>query len=285
MTKTMRTLIGIVIAVFLVSLVTYTVDETEQVIILQFGKPVGMVNNAGLKFKLPPPFNTIERFEKRLLIYDSPPNIVVTQDKKNLVVDSYARWQIVDPLLFRQTVRTESGAQARLDDIIYSDLLQELGQHEMEEVVSENREDIMVAVTRYANEKAKDFGLEILDVRIKRTDLPRENEDAIFRRMRAERMRIANLYRSEGEEEALKIRAEADKQIKVIMADAYKESQILRGEAEAIAVKTYADAFNKDPDFYEFFRTLQMYENALDENTTLVLPPDSEVYKYLKSSK
>ncbi len=282
MKKLRNTLIAIIIALILVSFVTYKVDETEQVLVLQFGKPLRIVTDAGLNFKLPPPFNTIERFEKRLLIYDTPPNIVVTRDKKNMVVDSYARWRIIKPLLFRQTVRTEASAQARLDDIIYSDLLQELGKHDLEEIVSANRDAIMTNVTKAADKKSRDFGIEILDVRIKRTDLPPENEDAIYRRMRAERMRIGNLYRSEGEEEALKIRAEADKQVKMILAEAYKQSQIIRGEAEAEAIRIYAGAFNRDESFYEFSRTLEMYRKALDENTTIVLPTDTELFKFFK---
>ena len=282
MNTTIRILIGIAVTLILVSLITYTVDETEQVLVLQFGKPLNAVSEPGIHFKLPPPFRTIERFERRLLIYDSPPNIVVTQDKKNMVIDSFARWRITDPLLFRQTVRTESGAQARLDDLIYSDLLRELGQHEMEDIVSSNRDQIMSAVTTSANEKSLDYGIEVLDVRIKRTDLPPENEDAIYRRMRAERQRIANLYRSEGEEEAQILRSTADKEIKVIKAEAYRKAQVIRGEAEAQAITIYAEAFNRDPDFYDSSRTLEMYLTALDENTTLVLPPNTELFKYLK---
>jgi modulator of FtsH protease HflC len=282
MNTTLRVLIGFAVTLILVSLITYTVDETEQVLVLQFGKPLIAVSDPGIHFKLPPPFRTIERFERRLLIYDSPPNIVVTQDKKNMVIDSFARWRITDPLLFRQTVRTEAGAQARLDDLIYSDLLRELGQHEMEDIVSSNRDQIMNAVTTSANDKSLDYGIEVLDVRIKRTDLPPENEDAIYRRMRAERQRIANLYRSEGEEEAQILRSTADKEIKVIKAEAYRKAQIIRGEAEAQAITIYAEAFNRDPDFYDFSRTLEMYRTALDENTTLVLPPNTELFKYLK---
>lgn len=281
--KTLRNLVIVIVVLgILVSLVTFKVDETQQALVLQFGKPLDMINTPGLHFKLPPPFNTIEMFEKRLLVYDSAPNIVVTQDKKNLVVDAFARWRIVDPLLFRQTVRTEAGAQARLDDIIYSDLLQELGQHDLEEIVSVNREIIMDSVTVGASVKAADYGIEVQDVRIKRTDLPEENEDAIFRRMKEERKRIANLYRSEGEEEALKIRSEADKQVKVILADSYKTSQVIRGKAEAEAIGVYAKAFNRDPEFFEFARTLEMYGKILDEKTTLVLPVEGELMKYLK---
>lgn len=283
MTKPLRTvIIAIIVLGVIAGLVTFKVDETQQALILQFGKPLDMINDPGLHFKLPPPFNSIEMFEKRLLIYDSAPNIVVTQDKKNLVVDAFARWRIVDPLLFRQTVRTEGGAQARLDDIIYSDLLQELGQHDLEEIVSVNREIIMDAVTAGATVKAADYGIEVLDVRIKRTDLPEENEDAIYRRMKEERKRIANLYRSEGEEEALKIRSEADRQVKVILADSYKESQIIRGKAEAEAIGVYANAFNRDPEFFEFSRSLEMYKKILDDKTTLVLPAESDLLKYLK---
>ena len=282
MSKLTRYLLAAAIVLFLFEVVTYTVNETEQVIVLQFGKPLRTVTSPGLHLKLPPPFNTVERFEKRLLVYDTPPNVVVTEDKKNLVVDSYTRWQIIDPLLFRQTVRTEGGAQARLDDIIYSDLLRELGQHDLQEIVSENRDSIMVAVTMESDKKSRDYGIRVLDVRIKRTDLPKENEEAIYRRMRAERKRIANLYRSEGDEEARKTRAEADKQVKVILADAYRQAQIIRGKAEAKAIAIYADAFNRDPEFYQFSRTLEMYKKALDDQTTIVLPPNTELFKYLK---
>ncbi len=282
MNKLTRYLLAAAIVLFLFEVVTYTVNETEQVIVLQFGKPLRTVTSPGLHMKLPPPFNTVERFEKRLLVYDTPPNVVVTEDKKNLVVDSYTRWQIIDPLLFRQTVRTEGGAQARLDDIIYSDLLRELGQHDLQEIVSENRDSIMVAVTMESDKKSRDYGIRVLDVRIKRTDLPKENEEAIYRRMRAERKRIANLYRSEGDEEARKTRAEADKQVKVILADAYRQAQITRGKAEAKAIAIYADAFNRDPEFYQFSRTLEMYKKALDDQTTIVLPPNTELFKYLK---
>jgi len=281
--KRMQTIaIAIIIFIVLVNLFTFRINETEQAIVLEFGRPLETVTSPGLHFKLPPPFRTIERFEKRLLVYDSTPKIVVTEDKKNLVVDSFARWRIVDPLKFRQTVRTEGAAQARLDDLIYSDLLRELGKHQMEEIVSENREQIMITVTKEATQKSVDYGIEILDVRIKRTDLPRENEEAIYRRMRAERERIASLYRSEGEEEALKIRAEADRQERVILAEAYREAQVLRGNAEAEAIAIYAKAFERDPEFYDFSRTLEMYRKTLNDKTVVVLPPETELFKYLK---
>ncbi len=282
MSNAFKILIGLVVLLIAFNLVTYKLDETQQAIILQFGKPVGRADEAGLHFKLPPPFHSVEYFEKRLLVYDTPPNIVVTQDKKNMVVDSYARWRIVDPLMFRQTVRTEAGAQSRLDDIIYSDLLKELGQHTLEEIVNTNRDTIMVNVTLGASEKASEYGIEILDVRIKRTDLPEENEEAIFRRMRAERQRSANLYRSAGDREARTIRAQADKDVKEILAGAYKKSQIARGEAEAKAIDIYANAFNQDPSFFEFMRTMEMYKKTLDDKTTLVLPPDNELFKFLR---
>jgi len=275
-------IVALVLALIAANLLTFKVDETQQALLLEFGKPLMVISDPGLYFKLPPPFRSIEVFERRLLIYDSPPNIVVTEDKKNLVVDAFARWRITDPLLFRQTVRTEGGAQARLDDIIYSDLLRELGQHDLDEIVTDNREFIMESVTHEASLKSIDYGIEILDVRIKRTDLPQENEVAIFRRMQAERHRIASLYRSEGEEAAQKLRAIADKDVKVILADAYKEAQIITGKAEAEAIDVYAKAFNRDPAFFEFTRALEMYRNALDEKTTIVLPPTSELFKYLQ---
>ena len=270
------------VVVILILFTVYQVDETNQAIVLQLGKPVGTVTTPGLHFKLPWPIQSVVFFDKRLLDYDSNPTEVLTQDKKNLMLDNYAKWRIVDPLKFYISVRDENGAQARLDDIIYSQLRVELGKHNLDEIVTKSREELMATVTATTNEAAKAYGIEVVDVRIKRADLPAQNEKSVFERMRAERKRIANQYRAEGEEEALKIRAAADSGKVVIMAEAYKQAQIIRGEAESRAISIYAKAFNKDPDFYDFSRSLEAYKKILDSNTVIVLPPETEWLKYLK---
>ena len=257
------------------------VDETEQVVILQFGKPVKIIKEPGLNFKLPAPIQVLNSFEKRLLEYDVPPEEILSRDKKSLIVDNYVRWRIVDPLLFLQTVRAIPTAKTRLDDIVYSELRQELGNHDMHEIITEAREFIMEKVTVASNEETNKYGIEVIDVRIRRVDLPRENEASIYARMEAERKRQANKFRSEGEEEAQKIRAATDRDKTVLLAEAYKTSQQIRGEGEAEALDIYAVSFSKDPEFYEFIRTLETYEKVIDKKTTLVLPGDSKLFKAL----
>tara|TARA_B110000014_G_scaffold199039_1_gene148310 strand:- start:698 stop:1543 length:846 start_codon:yes stop_codon:yes gene_type:complete len=257
------------------------VDETEQIVILQFGKPVKTISEPGLNYKLPAPFQTSNSFEKRLLEYDVPPEEILSRDKKSLIIDNYVRWKIVDPLLFLQTVKAVPTAKTRLDDIVYSELRQELGNHDMVEIITENRELIMEKVTLASNEETSKYGIEVVDVRIRRVDLPKENEASIYARMEAERKRQANKFRSEGEEEAQKIRAETDRDKTVILAESYKKSQLIRGEGEAKALDIYATSFSKDPEFYEFVRTLETYEKVIDNKTTLVLPGDSKLFKGL----
>jgi membrane protease subunit HflC len=274
-------LILIIIAVLiLANLTLFTVDETKQAIVLQFGKPIRAIKESGLNWKLPF-IQNVRYFEDRLLIYDSAPTEIITKDKKTLIVDNYARWRIINPLTFLQTVRDINGAQARLDDIVYSELRVDLGLFNMSEIVSEKRESIMERVTKICNEKSNTYGIEIVDVRIKRVDLPPENEKYIFDRMKAERERIAKQYRAEGEEESAKIIAETEKEKTVILAEAYKTAQILKGEGDAEAVKIYAESFNQDPEFYKFLRTLEAYKNTFKDKTTLLLSSESEFLKYL----
>jgi len=257
------------------------VDETEQIVILQFGKPVQTITDPGLNFKFPAPIQVSNSFDKRLLEYDVPPEEILSRDKKSLIIDNYVRWRIVDPLLFLQTVRAIPTAKTRLDDIVYSELRQELGNHDMAEIITETRELIMEKVTIASNEETSKYGIEVIDVRIRRVDLPQENEASIYARMEAERKRQANKFRSEGEEEAQKIRAETDRDKTVILAEAYKTAQQIRGEGEAEALDIYATSFSKDPEFYEFLRTLETYEKVIDKKTTLVLPGDSKLFKAL----
>tara|TARA_Y100000310_G_scaffold94827_1_gene92578 strand:- start:10231 stop:11085 length:855 start_codon:yes stop_codon:yes gene_type:complete len=261
----------------------YTIDETEQAIILEFGKPMGeTISSPGLHFKLP--WRSVIKFENRILEYDVEPQAIITKDKKKLEVDNYARWRIADPLLFYRSVRTLNGALSRIDPIVYSELRVELGKHVLSDIVDSNRVKIMETVSNETQIKLADYGIDIIDVRIKRADLSKENERAVFDRMRAERLRIAKQYRSEGEEEALMIRAETDKDKTIILANAYKESQILKGEGDAKAVEIYADAFKSDPKFYEFIRTLEAYEKVVDKKSTLILSTDSDLFDMLKGT-
>jgi len=269
------------LAILFVFSTVIVVDETEQIVILQFGKPIRTIKNPGLNFKLPAPVQVSNSFEKRLLEYDVPPEEILSKDKKSLIIDNYVRWRIVDPLLFLQTVKAVPTAKTRLDDIVYSELRQELGTHDMVEIITETRELIMDKVTIASNEETSKYGIEVIDVRIRRVDLPQENEASIYARMEAERKRQANKFRSEGEEEAQKIRAATDRDKTVILAEAYKTAEQIRGEGEAEALDIYATSFSKDPDFYEFLRTLETYEKVIDKKTTLVLPGDSKLFKAL----
>lgn len=259
----------------------FTVDETRQVVILQFGEPVRIIKMPGLHFKLPAPLQVAQHFDDRLLEYDVAPEEILSKDKKSLIVDNYVRWRIVDPLLFLQTVQTEPIAKTRIDDIVYSELRRELGTHNMSEIITESREIIMEKVTRESATATKPYGIEVVDVRLKRVDLPQNNEQSIYRRMQAERIRQANKFRSEGEEESQKIKASTDKDKTIILATAYKEAEEVKGEGEAKAVDIYARAFSKDPDFYEFYRTLETYKIILDKKTTLVLPTNSKLFDIL----
>jgi membrane protease subunit HflC len=258
----------------------FTVDETEQAIITQLGKFVKSVTEPGLHFKVPF-IQSVHKFEDRVLEYDAAAATIITEDKKHLLVDNYARWRIVDPLKLYQTVRNEAGAQARLDDIVFSEIREELARHTLTEIVSINREAIMDEVGRQCDQKAREYGVQVIDVRVKRADLPAEVTHSVFARMRAERQRIAKKYRSEGEEEAVKIRAKTDKEKTILLAESYRQAEKLRGEGDAEAIKVYAEAFEKDPEFYAFVRTLQAYEKSLSSDTTIILPSDSEFFRYL----
>lgn len=263
----------------------FIVDETEQVVILQLGKPVKTVTKPGLNFKLPFPIQEKITFDDRLLEYDSPPEEILSKDKKSLIVDNYVRWKIVDPLQFLKTVQAIPTAKSRMDDIVYSELRRELGTHDMVEIITENREEIMDVITKESNSATLDYGISVVDVRIRRVDLPAENEASIYARMEAERKRQANKFRSEGEEEAQKIRAATDRDKTIILADAYKEAEKIRGEGDAKAVQVYARSYSSDPKFYEFVRTLDTYKKVVDDKTTLVLPSDSKLFKLLLDGK
>ncbi len=278
--KKILTAIGVIL-VFLGLTSIFIVDETEQVVVLQFGKPVRIITEPGLHMKVPFPIQEKNVFDNRLLEYDSPPEEILSKDKKSLIVDNYVRWKIVDPLQFLKTVQAIPTALSRMDDIVYSELRRELGTHDMVEIITENREELMEKVTVASNRATQDYGIEVVDVRIRRVDLPSQNEESIYARMDAERKRQANKFRSEGEEEAQKIRATTDRDKTIILADAYKEAEQIRGQGDAKAVEVYAKAYSVDPKFYEFVRTLDAYKKIVDDKTMLVLPSDSRLFKLL----
>lgn len=258
----------------------YSVSETEQVIITQLGEYKETVTGAGLYFRVPF-YQQVNRFEKRVLSLDIPASEYLTQDKKRLVVDQITRWSIADPLEYFKTVRDEAGARARLDDIISSELRRELAQDNYSDIFSVKREPIMERVALGARERSLQYGIYVVDVRIKRADLPQEVLQSVYQRMQQERQRIAKGSRAEGEEAALQIRAQADKEKTIILAQAYEQSQKLHGEGDAEAVRLYAEAYNKDPEFYAFLRSLQTYESVLQTKSTLVLDANSPLLRYL----
>ena len=259
----------------------FVVDVTQNAIVVQLGAPVKNITEPGLYLKVPF-IQEVTYFDKRLLDYDSDPQDVITQDKKTLLLDNFAKWRITDPLKVYQNFQSQRGALQRLHDIIYSELRVELGRHDLLEIVATGRADLMKIVTQRANEKASAYGIEIQDVRIKRADLPEQNEKAVFARMQAERERQAKQYRAEGAEEAQKIRSEAEKDREIILAEAYKEAEELRGAGDAKAFKVYADAYRQDPKFFEFTRSMEAYKKTFKDKSTLVMSPDSEFFRYLK---
>ena len=277
--KAKLTIIILFLAVFVVSLCVFTVDQTEQAIVIQLGKPLEGVKGPGLHFKVPF-IQQVVQFEKRILVYDAAPTEILTEDKKNLVVDNYAKWKITEPLKFYKTVKNEMGAQSRLDDIIYAQLRVELGKHTLEDTVSITRDKIMSIVTERSNELAKSYGIEVVDVRIKRADLPEQNEKHVFDRMRAERERQAKQYRSEGAEESQKITAKADMERTIILAQANKEAEELKGVGDAESIRIYAEAYQQDLGFFEFMRSLEAYKKTLKEKTTIVVSPDMRFLKF-----
>lgn len=278
--------IGVLVIAIIVVIYSsvFTVDMTEHAIVLQLQEYKKTISKPGLYFKIPL-LQEAKFFPKLLLVNDAEPAEAITKDKKNLLVDSFSMWRIIDPLVFLQTVRSEAGAQARLNDIIQSELKVEMGTHKLIEVVSVTREAIMAKVTDLVNKKASEYGIEVLGVRIKRADLPKEIAISIFKRMRTERERIAREYRSEGKEEATKIRAGTDKEKTILLASARQRDQEIRGEGDAKAIKIYADAYKSDPKFYAFIRSMEAYKNSFNSDTTIMLSEDSDFLEFLNQAK
>ena len=287
MAKKLFSGVGLVLILVLAIVVYQTafiVDEGEQAIIIQLGKFKRAIQEPGLNWKIPFVQQAIT-LERRILASDAQPAEYLTMDKKRVVVDHVTRWKIKAPLQFFITVRDESGARARLDEIVFSELRAELANRQFAAIIAKERELAMEAVAARAAEKAKEFGIDVVDVRVKRADLPREVQESVYARMRAERQRISKRYRSEGAEESAKIRAETDKEKTIILAKAYEESQRRRGEGDAQATVIYGEAYGQDPEFYSFTRSLDAYNKFLDKKTTILLPQDSRLLRYLSDSQ
>lgn len=270
-----------VVVLILLYTIFFTVQQTEIALLLQFGKPIDVIDQPGLHVKLP--YQNVVIYDRRILDFEPPAEEVIASDQKRLIVDTYARFKIVNPLLFYQSVGTEDAADARLSNIISASVRRVIGNVELQAVVSVQRANIMKQIRDEVNKEGKNYGIDVVDVRLRRADLPQENEEAIYSRMKAERQREAAQYRAQGAQQAQQIRADADRQRVEILADASRQSQILRGEGDEQSIKIYADAYNADPNFFAFYRSLQAYRDALTgPGTTFVLSPDSEFFKYLE---
>ena len=284
MNNRMGVLLAVVLSVVaLASMTLFTVDQRERAIVFQLGEVKEVITTPGLKFKWPF-IQNVRYFDARILTLDTPDaERYITSEKKNLLVDTFVKWRINDARQYYISVGDEVRAQTRISQTVNATLREEVGKRTVHEVVSEDRGEIMTSVRNRANQDANKIGVEIIDVRLKRVDLPQEVSESVYKRMDAERKSVANQLRSEGSSEAERIRAEADKEREVIIADAYKEAQRIKGEGDAKAAAAYAQAFGQNPEFYAFYRSLEAYRSSFkDRSDVLVLEPNSEFFKYLK---
>jgi membrane protease subunit HflC len=276
----------IAVSVIVVGLSLFQVDTTEYVIVTQFGKPVRAITEPGLYGKWPAPVQSVIRLDRRLQMYNVMETELLTKDKKNILVEAYTTWKIDDPLKFFTSVRDPSGANSRLSDIMSSELGVALSQYDLTNLVTTDPASmqLMTMTERITNQVAlrvAPYGFSVTDVRLKMLNFPEANRQSVFQRMRAERQRIARQLRSEGTELATVIRAEAEAERTTILSEAQKQAERIRGEGEAEAIRIYAEAFGQDPEFYQFLRTLEAYDDVITPGTTLILPSDSELLKYL----
>ena len=283
MRKIILPIIGVVAVVAFFSI--FIVKEVNQAIVLQFGDPKRIITSPGLNFKIPFIQNVVF-LDKRILNLDAPPEEVIASDQKRLIVDAFARFQIIDPLKFYISVGNERVARSRLSTIINSRIRSVLGTQRLQTLLSVDRTKQMSLIQEGVNNEAEKFGIKIVDVRIKRADLPQANSNAIFARMQTEREREAREFRAKGAEMAVTITSTADKEVTVILADAEKKSEIMKGEGDGQRNKIFADAFGQDPEFFAFYRAMQAYEKALiGGETSLILSPDSEFFKFFGNIK
>ena len=276
-------LAGALAVMLLASMSLFTVDQRERAIVFQLGEVKEVITKPGLHFKWPL-IQNVRYFDARILTLDTPDaERYITSEKKNLLVDSFVKWQITDVRQYYISIGDEAQAQTRISQTVNATLREEFGKHTVHEVVSEDRNEIMKTVRERANQDAKKIGVEIIDVRLKRVDLPQEVSESVYKRMDAERKSVANQLRSEGSAAAERIRAEADKEREVIIANAYKDAQRVKGEGDAKAAAAYAQAFGQNPEFYAFYRSLEAYRSSFNNRSdVLVLEPNSDFFKYLK---
>ena len=259
----------------------FTMHQTQQALVLQFGDPRRVITEPGLNFKVPFVQNVIF-IDKRILDLDTPAEELIASDQKRLVVDAFTRYRITDPLQFYKALRDERRARSRLAATVSSSMRSVLGEEEFQAVVRDKRDELMRRIRDLVNEQTGDFGVEMVDVRIRRADLPAANSQAIYRRMQTEREQEASEFRARGQEVSRAIHAEADKQVTVLIAEATRDSEITRGQGDACRNRVFATVFGQDPDFFSFYRSMQAYETALeDEGTTMVLSPDNAFFKFL----
>jgi modulator of FtsH protease HflC len=262
----------------------FIVDQTEQALVLQFGQPRRVIRDPGLWTKRPF-LEDVRRYDNRLLDFEPPPEEVIVSDQKRLVVDTYTRYRITDPLLFFQTVNSEVAVRARLSAMVNGSLRRVLGNVTLSALLSHERPAIMKQIRDEVNDQGKGFGIDVIDVRIRRADLPEENSQAIFARMKSEREQQAAQYRGEGAEAAQNVRANADRERTVILAEAQRDAQRVRGDGDAESIRVYADAFGQDKEFFAFYRSMQAYRDALNGRTTsFVLSPDSGFFRFFENS-
>jgi membrane protease subunit HflC len=285
----MRTFLAIIVvllggAATLAYFSFFIVHQNEQALVLEFGKPKREIQQPGLHWKIPV-VETVDYFDKRILDLDTKEQEVTASDQKRLKIDAFTRYKIVNPLMFYQTVRDERMVSSRLGPIVDSAIRRVLGSATFQEVVRDRREDLMARIARQVNDEGKDFGIEVVDVRIKRADLPEQNAKSVYDRMRAERQREAQQFRSDGAAEANRLRATADREATVIRAEAQRKGELLRGEGDAERNRIFADAYGRDPEFFGFYRSMQAYEQGFKtgDNTRMLLSPDSEFLKYFSS--
>jgi membrane protease subunit HflC len=267
----------------------FTVPETEFAIVTQFGQPMRTITAAGLHAKFP--YQSLLRFDRRLRVYNPRPSEFLTKDKKNLVIENYVCWRIKDPGLFVKAVGDTTAAEMRLHDIVWSGLSAALGTYDLESLINSKPEgvhgdELMETLSRLTDRRAlEQYGIEVVDLRIKRLNLPEQNKQSVFARMRAERERIARQYRAEGEEQALKIRADADRQKEEILSAAYRDAEKIKGDGDAQSTRIYGAAYSRDPQFYKLVRTLESYKKILDDKTTVVLSSDSDLLRLLTKGR
>ena len=270
----------VVVILFIGGSSFFYVDQRVQALVLQFGEPVKLIKEPGLKFKIPLMQN-VEYFDKRLILFDNPREEIISSDKKRLIVDTFARYIIIDPLKYYQTIRYESALRNRLGSILNDSLRQVLGRVPLADVISNKRKVLLEEVGLLVAAEAKDFGIKVEDVRIRRADLPPANSEAIFRRMQTERQQEAAQFRAEGNEEARKITSESERERTVLLANAERDGEILKGQGDAGKNKILGEAFSKDPEFFAFYRSMKAYSIALNNgDTTMVLSPDSTFFQF-----